>query len=59
VPSSDTLRAAYFRQTLHDWMTRLKRPAVTASAPATGPAPDAATCAQLAALGYVDVRCRR
>jgi arylsulfatase A-like enzyme len=57
--ASDPLRAAYYRQTLHDWMARLKRSPPPASAgPGSDAAPDAATCAQLGALGYVHARCR-
>ena len=56
--AAEPLRAAYYRETLHDWMARLKRSSRTASAPGAEKAPDAATCAQLGALGYVHVRCK-
>jgi arylsulfatase len=56
--SAEPLRAAYYRQMLHDWMARSKTPSRPAAAPTGGPGLDEATCAQLGALGYVDARCR-
>jgi arylsulfatase len=56
--STEPLRAAYHRQTLHDWMARLKRPVSEPAAPGGGGGLDPETCRQLGALGYVDTRCR-
>ena len=56
--AAEPLRAAYYRQTLHDWMARLKRPSRQPDAPPGGAGLDPDTCRQLAALGYVDARCR-
>ncbi|HVR72074.1 MAG TPA: sulfatase [Vicinamibacteria bacterium] len=56
--SAEPLRAAYHRQTLHDWMARLKRPSGPPAAPGPGPGLSATTCEQLGALGYVDARCK-
>jgi hypothetical protein len=60
VQGSDPLRAAYYRETLRDWMARLKRPGGRAPATSGSGAGliDPETCRQLAALGYVDMRCR-
>ena len=52
------LRAAFYRQTLHDWMARLKRPASAPAAPAGGTGLSTATCEHLRSLGYLDARCR-
>ena len=56
--SEEPLRAAYYRQTLHDWMARLRRPGGHAGGASPGAALSKATCAELGALGYLDVRCR-
>jgi arylsulfatase A-like enzyme len=58
IQSAEPLRAAYYRQALHDWMARLKRPSGAPAGPGKDAAPDAATCAQLGALGYVHARCK-
>jgi arylsulfatase A-like enzyme len=57
--SEQPLRTAYYRQTLHDWMARLKRPAggSAGAVPAGAEGVDPATCAQLKSLGYVHARC--
>jgi arylsulfatase A-like enzyme len=56
--SAEPLREAYYRQTLLDWMARMRRSGAPAAAPASGGGLPKGTCEQLAALGYVDARCR-
>jgi arylsulfatase len=56
--SEEALRAAYYRQTLHDWMARLRRPGGQTGAASLGGGLSKATCAELGALGYLDARCR-
>jgi arylsulfatase A-like enzyme len=55
--SAEPLRAAYYRQMLHDWMARLRRPR-QAGGSGQGGGLSKATCAELGALGYLDARCR-
>ncbi|HEY7511451.1 MAG TPA: sulfatase-like hydrolase/transferase [Vicinamibacteria bacterium] len=56
--SREPLRAAFYRQALHDWMARLKRPETRPAAASGGAAPSAQTCEHLRTLGYLDARCR-
>jgi arylsulfatase A-like enzyme len=59
VQAAEALRGAYYRETLLDWMARLRRPETGRAAEAnTAGGLTKATCEQLRSLGYVDARCR-